>query len=155
MSKCMHWTCAQNGILEEAGASVHNDSGNEVVMYLTRLLIEFYKWSQYWVDGQTTESTYHLWYSKSCAEISLCPTYISPLREVIFSCRWGWHQKEQRPCSSLRATTIFSGTSAHEPIKCYIFPTFHSSLCICMIECACHWAKAVWKSKYRNQYWHL
>ena len=42
-------------ILEEAGASVHNDSGNEVALYLSEPLIEFHKGSEYltwWANSQ-------------------------------------------------------------------------------------------------------
>ena len=114
-------------ILEKAGASVHKNSVNEVTLYLTEPLLEFHKGSEYLTWWGANNQNCFPSLANLGTEVSLCPTYICPFREVIFcmlTSKTDWHPKEQRLYSSLRVTIILSDTSANEAIACYIVSNF-------------------------------
>ena len=97
-------------ILQEAGASVSEDSENEIARYLSEPLIEFHKGNQYltwWANNQNRfPSLAKLAQKYLCAPPSPQRGYFHLLEMFMMRSEIDWHQKEPRPFSALRVTTV-------------------------------------------------
>ena len=113
-------------ILQEAGASVSEDSENEIARYLSEPLIEFHRAINTSHGGQTTRIVSQAWpnlHRNICvAHLHLSPHrgYFHLLEMFMMRREIDWHQKEPRPFSSLRVTTMFLDTSADVDLSVYV-----------------------------------